>query len=229
MLSSQWSRKALAEALGTFMLVLIGCGAVGSDALSGGALGHVGISLTFGLVIMVMIYATGHISGAHFNPAVTLGFAVVGRFGWSEVPVYILAQIAGAIAGAALLGVLMTPVPGLTQLTVSLPLGFGIEVVLSFLLMFVITAVATDARAVGNMAGLAIGGTVAAGALMGGPLTGASMNPARSLGPALIAGDLSALWLYMTAPVVGAVLGACVYSWIQRCPPDPKTDAGGCC
>jgi len=227
--AAQMARKAVAEAVGTFMLVFVGCGAVAADAHSGGALGAVGVSLSFGLVIMVMVYATGHISGAHFNPAVTLAFAAVGRFRWSQVPLYIAAQVLAAIAASGVLMSMFGESPGVTSPTVGIGPALGVEVLLTFLLMFVITAVATDARAEGQMAGLAIGGTVAAAALMGGPLTGASMNPARSIGPAVVAGQLDGLWLYLTAPVVGAVLAAAVYSWTQACRDDASGDAGGCC
>lgn len=227
--SAQWARKAVAEAVGTFMLVFVGCGAIASDAASGGQLGAVGISLSFGLVIMVMVYATGHISGAHFNPAVTLAFAAVGRFRWSQVPVYIAAQVLAAVAASGTLLLMFGESPGLTQSTVPVGMAMGVEILLTLLLMFVITAVATDARAEGQMAGLAIGGTVAVAAMMGGPLTGASMNPARSLGPALVGGQLDGLWLYLVAPVIGAVLGAVLYSWTQRCEDDPSQDAEGCC
>jgi len=224
-------QKAAAEFIGTFMLVLVGCGAILSDAQSGGALGHLGVSLCFGLVIMVMIYATGHISGAHFNPAVTIAFASVGRFSWSQVPVYVASQIIAALLGALVLGEIFVDGGSLGATTSTLPLvgTLGLELLLTFALMFVITAVATDARAEGAMAGLAIGGTVAMAALMGGPLTGASMNPARSLGPALISGQLNGLWPYLVSPVVGAILGAAVYRWMQQCRDLPGSDAGGCC
>ena len=224
-------RKTVAEFIGTFMLVLVGCGAIVVDAQMGGALGHVGVSLTFGLVIMVMIYATGHLSGAHFNPAVSIAFATIGRFSWREVPFYILGQLAAALLGALALKVLLASDGSLGATVSTMPMesAFAIEVLLTFSLMFVITSVATDARAEGAMAGLAIGGTVAMAALMGGPLTGASMNPARSLGPALISGRMDGLWLYLVAPCVGAVLGGVVYRWTQSCEDVPPSDASGCC
>ena len=224
-------RKLVAEFIGTFMLVFVGCGAIAVDATTGGVVGHVGVSLAFGLVVMVMIYATGHISGAHFNPAVTLAFAAVSRFSWRQVPGYILSQVGGALCAAGVLSVVFVEggTLGSTAPSVALTATFIVEILLSFALMFVIIAVATDSRAEGQMAGLAIGGTVATAALFGGPLTGASMNPARSLGPALVASDLSDLWIYLTAPCVGTVAAALVYVWLQRCPPQASEDAGGCC
>jgi aquaporin NIP len=211
-------RKALAEAVGTFALVFAGCGAVGVEATTG-ALGHVGVSAVFGLVVGVMIYATGHVSGAHFNPAVTLAFASLGEHPWRQVPAYIAAQVLAALAASGLLLVLLGGVPGVTSFDGSVGQALGIEAVLTFFLMFVITAVATDARAEGSLAGVAIGGTVALGALMGGPLTGASMNPARSLGPALVGGDLAGLWVYLLAPILGALAGA----WVYRALKEPST------
>ena len=233
-----WSRSAQkwgAEAIGTFCLVFAGCGAIMVDARSG-ALGDVGISLVFGLVIMVMIYANGHISGAHFNPAVTIAFAASGRFSWRQVLPYFLVQCLAALAAATLLRVLLGP---LGDLGATLPAGpwwqaFVLEVVLTAILMFVITSVATDSRAVGEMAGLAIGATVALAALMGGPISGASMNPARSLGPAVAAGQLEHLWIYVVAPITGALLGAGAYQLIRCDPraPEPTSGSGdvdGCC
>ena len=183
----------------------------------------------FGLVIMVMIHATGHIAGAHFNPAVTLAFATVGRFPWREVPGYCIGQcLAACVAAAALWGCFADPVTlGATVPSGTLAQSFALECVLTFFLMFVITAVATDSRAIGSNAGLAIGSTVALCALMGGPVSGASMNPARTLGPALISGEWTAAWIYFVAPVMGAILGAALYRFI-RCD-DNEMDAAGCC
>lgn len=209
------ARRALAEAVGTFALVFIGCGAVRADALTGGALGPVGIALAFGAVITTMIMATGHISGAHFNPAVTLAFASIGQIRWREVPAYVLAQGAAAVLGAAAVaGLGDSTVVGATTPSLPLSQAFVVETIITFFLMFVITAVATDKRAPQATAGLAIGGTVMLAALVCGGHTGASMNPARSLGPALF-DSLEFLWLYFTAPVLGAVLGAWTYRVIQ--------------
>ncbi|MDP6934672.1 MAG: MIP family channel protein [Myxococcota bacterium] len=222
-------RKVGAEFIGTFALVFAGCGAIAADHLSGGAVGHVGISLTFGLVVCVMIYATGHISGAHFNPAVTVGFAVVNRFPWKEVPAYVAGQLLAAITAIALLRLVTgSTVLGQTLPSGTLPQALSIEALLTFFLMFVISAVATDHRATGQQAGVAIGGTVALCALFGGPLTGASMNPARTLGPALFGGSLDLLWLYTLGPLLGAMAGARCYEWL-RCTDHPGQDARGCC
>jgi aquaporin NIP len=213
------SRKLLAEGIGTFALVFAGAGAVVVDARTH-ALGHAGVAITFGLVIMAMIYAVGHVSGAHFNPAVSFAFALTRHFPWPRAAAYWAAQLAGALLAAALLrGSLGSD----AHLGATLPSGsqgqsFVWEVVLTFFLMFVIMAVATDTRAVGEAAALAIGGTVGLDALFGGPISGASMNPARSLGPAFVSGDLHALWVYILAPLAGATLGALTYQFIRNEP-----------
>ena len=210
------ARAVLAEAVGTFALVFGGCGAIVVDAQSG-ALGHVGVALSFGLVIAVMVCAVGHLSGAHFNPAVTLAFASLGKFPWKRVPAYWGAQILAAAVAAFLISILIGSEAslGATLPSVSVGRAVGLEVGLTALLMFVITAVATDSGAAGNVAGFAIGGTVALCALFAGPLTGASMNPARSIGPALVSGELDALWLYVVAPMLGACLGAWMYRFCR--------------
>ena len=210
--------RYLAECIGTFALVFAGCGAIIVNAtVEGAPLGHVGVSLVFGLIVMAMIYSIGNVSGAHINPAVTIGFCVAGRLSWRVVPPYIVSQIVGALVAAALLRFFfpMHGDLGATLPSVDLLRTFLMEVMLSFLLMFVILNVSTGHMEKGVMAGVAIGGTIALMALMGGPMTGASMNPARSLGPALIAGRLDAIWLYLTAPVLGTALAAPFCRWIQ--------------
>lgn len=210
-------RRATAEFIGTFALVTAGCGAIIVNAETG-ALGHIGIALTFGLVIMVMIAATGHISGAHFNPSVTIAFALTRHFPWREVPVYVAAQIAAAILGAGLLRSLYGLVAdlGATVPSGSTEQSLVLEVVLTFFLMFVIISVATDTKAAGQLAAIAIGGTVAMDALWGGSISGASMNPARSFGPALVAGQWTAHWLYWVGPILGAALGGFAYQFIRE-------------
>lgn len=223
------ARRVGAEMVGTFALVFAGCGAIVIDELTGGAITHLGIGATFGLVIMVMVFATGHISGAHFNPAVTLAFASLGRFSWREAPSYIAGQVAAATAAAALLALLFGPAAdlGATAPAGSAAQSLALEVVITFFLMFVIAAVATDARAAGQLAGVAIGGAVALAAVFAGPISGASMNPARSLGPALAAPALSHAWVYIIGPIAGAALGAWIYRLVC-CAPEERR-AGGCC
>ena len=210
------ARRLGAEAFGTFALVFAGCGAIMVDSTTH-ALGHLGVALSFGLLIMTMIYAVGHVSGAHFNPAVTLGFALSRRFPWHRVALYWGAQVVGALAAALLL---RASLGNIAHVGATLPSGsdgqsFLWETVLTVFLMFVIMAVATDTRAVGEAAAIAVGGTVALDALFGGPISGASMNPARSLGPALVTGDLHSLWIYLTAPFLGAVLGVAAYQLVR--------------
>lgn len=212
---SLW-RRSTAECVGTFALVTGGCGAIVVNQASG-ALGHVGVAASFGLVIMVMIAAVGHLSGAHFNPAVTVAFALTRHFPWPDVPAYLVGQLAGAVGGALVLRGFFGLEAGLGA---TLPVGgavrgLGVEVLLTAVLMFVITSVATDTRAVGHLAAIAIGGTVALDALWGGPITGASMNPARSFGPALVAGVWRDQWIYWLGPLVGAILGACLYQALR--------------
>jgi aquaporin NIP len=210
------ARALAAEAIGTFALVFAGAGAIMVDAKQGG-LGHVGVAITFGLVIMAMVYAVGHVSGAHFNPAVSFAFALTRHFPWPRVAAYWTAQIIGALAAALILRGSLGDVAnvGATLPTGSDGQAFLWEVVLTFFLMFVIMAVATDTRAVGEAAAIAIGGTVGLDAMFGGPITGASMNPARSLGPAIAAGEFHSLWVYLLAPLVGAALGAVAYQFVR--------------
>lgn len=211
-------RRAAAEGLGVFALVFAGCGAIVTEAERPGSLGAVGIAIVFGLIVMAMVYATGHLSGAHLNPAVTVAFVLTRHFPRAEAAAYVLAQAAGALVAAALLAAVWPSNPaslGATLPTVGLGSAFVYEVVLTAFLMFVIMAVATDTRAVGAAAAIAIGGTVGLDALFGGPITGASMNPARSLGPALVSGELTDLWLYLLAPLLGAALGALAYQLVR--------------
>jgi aquaporin NIP len=214
---SLW-RRASAEALAAFALVFAGCGAAVTDARYDGALGAVGISLVFGLVIMAMIYATGHLSGAHINPAVTIAFTLTRHFSARDAIAYVAAQCAGATAGALALLAVWTDKPahlGATIPSVGAGSALVYELILTAILMFVIMAVATDTRAVGAAAAIAIGGTVGLDALFGGPVTGASMNPARSLGPALVSGTWTDFWVYLAGPLLGATLGACAYQAVR--------------
>ena len=209
-------RVLVAEAIGTFALVFAGCGAIMVDAKTH-ALGHLGVAISFGLVIMVMIYATGHISGAHLNPAVTFAFALTRHFAWTRASSYWIAQLVGAFAAAVLLRVSLGDIAnvGATLPSGSQAQSFTWELIMSAFLMFVILAVATDTRAVGEAAAIAIGATVGLDAIFGGPISGASMNPARSIAPAFVSTDLHALWLYILGPVLGAAAGGLAYQFIR--------------
>ena len=209
-------RRLVAEFIGTFALVFAGAGAVMVDAKTG-QLGHLGVAITFGLVIMAMIYAVGHISGAHFNGAVTFAFALSRHFPWPRALGYWTAQLAGAIVAALLLRASLGNIAdvGATQPSGSQAQSFLWELVMTAFLMFVILAVATDTRAVGEAAAVAIGGTIALDAIFGGPISGASMNPMRSFGPAVASGNFHAIWLYILAPLVGASIGALAYQFVR--------------
>jgi len=211
-------RRTTAEALAAFALVFAGCGAIVADARYDGVLGAVGVSLVFGLIIMVMVYATGHLSGAHINPAVTIAFTLSRHFPPRDAAAYLGGRLAGATAGAVVLLAVWPDRPGdlgATVPTVGAGSAFVYELVLTAFLMFVIMAVATDTRAVGAAAAIAIGGTVGLDALFGGPVTGASMNPARSFGPALAASQWHDFWIYVAGPVAGAALGALAYQLVR--------------
>ena len=216
-------RALAAELVGTFALVFAGTGAVVTNDVSGGAVTHVGIALTFGLIVLAMIYAVGDVSGAHLNPAVTLGFFAARRFEGRRVAPYVASQCAGALLASLALRLMF---PTNATLGATRPAGgalqsFALEAVLTFLLMFVILSVSTGAKEKGVLAGVAVGSVIALEALFAGPISGASMNPARSLAPALVSLRVDSLWVYLTAPVLGACAGvlAC------RCVQEP----GGCC
>ena len=232
--------KAIAELIGTFALVFAGCGSVMVAARFPGTVPPGAVSLVFGLVVAAMIYSVGHISGAHFNPAVTLAFAVARHFPKRDVLFYWAAQFIGAVAASGALFFLLPPGSefGATHSHVGNWAGLGWEIILSFFLMFVIVSVATDTRAVGTMAGAAIGSTVTLAAFVGGPVTGASMNPARSLAPALFDGNFSDQWIYFAGPAIGAALAALVYNRIRcdgsvtesvNASVNESKDAKGCC
>ena len=213
-------RRTGAECIGVFFLVLAACGSVMIGGLTG-AYGHMGMALSPGLVVMVMVAATGHLSMAHLNPAVTLAFALTGHFPWREVPFYISGQLIAAALGAAVLRFLFGNVfvLGANQPAGPIVQSLVMEVLVTAILMFVIAAVATDRRAKGLPAGLAIGGAVALNVLWAGPISGASMNPARSFGPVLISGVWTAHWIYWVGPIVGAALGAFAYEFVRDTEP----------
>ena len=210
-------RRLAAEAIGTFFRVFIGPGAVMVDAFTGGGVGPVGIALAFAFVVIAMIYALGHLSGAHINPAVTLAFWSVRRFPTGEVVPYVVAQCGGATAAALVLHAILGGAGhmGATLPAVPAASAFVVEWLLSFALMFVIMAVATDRRVAPGFAPVAVGLTVGFCALMAGPLTGASMNPARSLGPALVGGLWRAHWVYWLAPVSAMIVAARTYDGLR--------------
>jgi MIP family channel proteins len=210
-------RQCVAEALGTFLLVFFGCGAIMVDA-NGGGLGDVGVSVAFGLVVAIAVVALGNVSGAHINPAVTLALAATRHTPWATVPGYWAAQLAGAIAAAIVLRVSLGDVAdlGATTPSGSDAQSFLWEAVMTAMLLAVIVAVITDVRIGVAAAAAAIGGTIGLASLVGGPISGASLNPARSLGPALVSGELGSIWIYLTAPFVGAVVGALGFGILRQ-------------
>jgi aquaporin NIP len=207
-----------AEMIGTFIMMFLGCGSIMAAAHPSQLLDPLAIAPVWGLAVAVSIYAVGHISGAHFNPAVTLAFAIARHFPLKEVVLYWVAQLAGALLALGLLSVLIqgSPTFGETLPRVSTEAALLWEITLSFILMFVIISVATDTRAVGIMAGAAIGATVMINAFVGGAFTGASMNPVRSLVPAIMNGTFDHLWVYLSAPFIGAALAALTYEWLRK-------------
>lgn len=211
-------RKYTAEFIGTFALVFCGTGAIVIDQQTGGSVSHVGVAMTFGLIVMAMIYALGNISGAHFNPAVSIAFTLAGRFSAKELFPYIVSQIAGAIVASLVLKFLF---PANELLGATLPAGtdmqsFILELILTFFLMLVIINVATGSKEQGMFAGLAIGSTVLLEAMFAGAICGASMNPARSLAPALVSGHFEHLWIYLAAPVVGASIAIPLWKFLNN-------------
>ncbi|MBA2432830.1 MAG: aquaporin [Chthoniobacterales bacterium] len=211
-------KKCAAEFFGTYCLVFAGTGAIVINSVSDGVIGHVGIAISFGLVVLAMIYTVGDVSGAHLNPAVTLGFFAAGRLEFARVLPYIAAQVLGALAASVTLRLMF---PAQRSLGATIPAGsalqsFVLEVILTLILMWVILSVSTGAKEKGITAGIAIGSVIAFEALVAGPISGASMNPARSLAPALAAGQFQSLWIYLTAPILGALLAILVCRCVRE-------------
>lgn len=211
-------KKYLAEMLGTFGLVFAGTGAIVIDEVAGGGVTHVGVALTFGLIVLAMIYTFGDISGAHLNPAVTIGFWVARRLPGREVPPYLASQILGASLASGVLRILF---PNNQTLGATMPAGsemqsFILELILTFFLMLTILNVSTGSKEKGITAGIAVGAVIALEAMFAGPISGASMNPARSLAPAVVSGHLEHLWIYLVAPVLGAVAARFACCWVRE-------------
>ena len=210
-------RKYIAEVIGTFALVFCGTAAIIINEEQGGVITHVGIAITFGLIVMAMIYSLGDISGAHFNPAVTIAFALGKKFPVKEIVPYIISQALGALIASFILRFLfpLNEMMG-TTLPAGLPMqSFVLELILTFILMLVIIHVATGSKEQGMFAGLAIGSVVLLEAMFAGPISGASMNPIRSLAPALVSGHTEHLWIYLSAPIVGAALATLVWKGLK--------------
>ncbi|KAG2689310.1 hypothetical protein I3843_09G131900 [Carya illinoinensis] len=211
-------QKLIAEVMGTYFLIFAGCAAVVVNLNNEKVVTLPGISLVWGLAVMVLVYSVGHISGAHFNPSVTIAFATCKRFPWKQVPPYIIAQVLGSTLAIGSLRLIFSGeenrFPG------TIPAGSDmqslvLEFIITFYLMFIISGVATDNRAIGELAGLAVGSTVLLNVLFAGPISGASMNPARSLGPAIVHRQFKGIWVYMVGPILGAISGAWVYNLIR--------------
>lgn len=221
--------RFLAELLGTFALVFAGTGAIVINSVVPGSITHVGIAIVFGLVVMAMIYAFGDVSGAHLNPAVTIGFWVAGRMRPAQVGPYITAQLIGALAASLVLRLMFMQHPSLGA---TIPVGpelrsFVMEIILTAMLMLVILQVSSGPRETGILAGIAIGGVVGLEAMFAGPISGASMNPARSLAPALVSGNLGTIWIYLTAPVIGAVLAVPLHRLVTPIKLTPAAKSAG--
>ncbi|KAG0484649.1 hypothetical protein HPP92_008728 [Vanilla planifolia] len=223
--------KVVAEIFGTYFLIFAGCAAVTVNKSTKGTVTFPGIFMVWGLAVTVLVYAVGHISGAHFNPAVTIAFASCGRFPLKQVPAYVAAQVLGSILASGTLRLLFGGHRHLFAGTI--PSGsdvqsFFMELIISCFLMFVISGVATDNRAIGELAGIAVGATVLLNVAIAGPISGASMNPARTLGPAIVAGRFESIWVYMVAPTCGTVAGAWAYGLVRYTnkPPRELTKSG---
>ncbi|KAK9064800.1 hypothetical protein SSX86_016182 [Deinandra increscens subsp. villosa] len=212
-----FSRKVLAEVVATFLLVFVTCGSAALTSSDDRKVSQLGASIAGGLIVTVMIYAVGHISGAHMNPAVTLAFATVGHFPWVQVPVYTAAQLTGSILASFALRIMLEPI---TNLGTTTPSGTNLqalimEIVVTFSMMFVTSSVTMDSRAVGDLAGIAVGSAVCMTSILAGPVSGGSMNPARTIGPALASNNYKGLWVYIVGPITGTLSGAMCFRFIR--------------
>ncbi|GAB4832402.1 Putative aquaporin NIP4-1 [Ancistrocladus abbreviatus] len=224
------TQKLVAELIGTYFVIFAGCGSVAVNKLYGGTITFPGVCVTWGLIVMVMVYSVGHISGGHFNPAVTITSAIFQRFPIKEasliyvsssclmVPLYVAAQVAGSLLASGTLALIFDITPeaffGTTPAGTNIQ-SFVLEIIISFLLMFVISGVTTDTRAVGELGGIAVGMTILLNVFVAGPISGASMNPARSLGPAIVKHNYKGIWVYVAGPLVGTITGAFAYNLIR--------------
>ncbi|KAF7802988.1 aquaporin NIP2-1-like [Senna tora] len=220
-------RKVLAEIIGTYLLVFVGSGSAAMSGIDEHKVSKLGASLAGGFIVIVMIYAIGHISGAHMNPAVSIAFAATTHFPWKQVPFYVAAQLIGAISASFTLRLLLEPIRVLGTTT---PSGTDtqaliMEIVATFTMMFVASAVATDAKAIGELAGVAVGSSVCIAGILAGPISGGSMNPARTLGPAIASASYKGIWVYLVGPVTGALLGAWSYSTIKETDKSTSTNS----
>ncbi|XP_071694678.1 aquaporin NIP2-1-like [Rutidosis leptorrhynchoides] len=210
-------RKVVAEMVATFLLVFVSCGCAALGTSNEPKVSQLGISVASGLIVTVMIYAVGHISGAHMNPAVTIAFATVRHFPWKQVPFYAAAQLTGSIAASFALKTLLktTKYIGVTTPSGTDLQALIMEIVVTFTMMFVTSAVATDSKAVGELAGIAVGSAVCINSILAGPISGGSMNPARSIGPAIASNTYKGIWVYIVGPMTGTLSGATCYSFIR--------------
>ncbi|GER30725.1 NOD26-like intrinsic protein 4 [Striga asiatica] len=212
------AQKVVAELIGTYFVIFAGCGSVAINKIYGGTITFPGICVVWGSIVMVMVYTVGHVSGAHFNPAVTITFAIFRRFPWKQLPMYIVAQLVGSLLASFTLALMFDVTK--EDYFGTLPVGsnaqsLAIEIIISFLLMFVISGVATDSRAIGELGGLAVGMTIMLNVFVAGPISGASMNPARSIGPAIVKHEYRGLWVYIIGPVIGTIAGGLAYNLIR--------------
>ncbi|KAJ0962791.1 hypothetical protein J5N97_027913 [Dioscorea zingiberensis] len=214
----------VAEAIGTFFIIFAGCGAVAVNKIDG-SITFPGVCITWGLIVMVMIYTLGHVSGGHFNPAVTITFTLLKRFPYKELPFYVFSQLIGSILASGVLFLLLNPKPAHYFGTIpsDSPIqSLFMEIIITFLLMFTVSSVGTDNRAIGELGGIVVGSTILLNVFIGGPISGASMNPARSLGPALVMHNYKDIWVYIVGPVIGAVAGGLAYN-LLRLTEEPPT------